>query len=132
MFLQLKYALAAVLAAVVALLGGWSPLLTGLLVLQFLDIASGIAAAIPEGRVSSCVGWRGLSKKVGTWLAIFLLAQVDCLTGAGLSLRDAGAMWYCAIEAISVTENLGEAGVPLPQVLIDAIAVLKGKGERAT
>ena len=105
-------------------------MLSGLLVLQFLDIASGLAAAIPAGRVSSSVGWRGLSKKVCTWIAIFLLAQVDCLTGAGLSLRDAGAMWYCAIEAISVTENLGEAGVPLPQVLVDAIAVLKGKGER--
>lgn len=129
MELQLKHILASVLAAIVALLGGWSPLLTGLLVLQFLDVASGIAAAIPEGRVSSSVGWRGLSKKVCTWIAIFLLAQVDTLTGAGLSLRDAGAMWYCAIEAISVTENLGEAGVPLPQVLIDAIAVLKGKGE---
>lgn len=128
--MQLKYALAAVLAAIVALLGGWSPLLTGLLVLQFLDIASGIAAAIPEGRVSSCVGWAGLSKKVATWLAVFLLAQVDCLTGAGLHLQDAGAMWYCAIEAISVTENLGEAGVPLPDVLMDAIAVLRGKGER--
>ena len=61
-----------------------------------------------------------------------ILGYSGALTGAGLSLRDAGAMWYCAIEAISVTENLGEAGVPLPQVLVDAIAVLKGKGERAT
>ena len=113
-------------------------MLAGLLVLQCLDIVSGIAAAGSAGRISSKVGWRGLTKKVCTWIAIALIAQVETLLGADfqvsgleVSLRDGGAMWYCAIEAISITENLGEAGVPLPGILTGAIAVLRGKGEPA-
>jgi toxin secretion/phage lysis holin len=128
---KLEHALATALAVTLSLLGGWSPVLAGLLVLQSLDLLSGIAAAASAGQMSSKIGWRGLAKKLGTWIGVALLSQVDALTGAGLHLRDAGAMWYCAIEAISITENLGEAGVPLPEVLVDAIAVLKGKGERS-
>ena len=138
MTVKLEHVLATALAVTLSLLGGWSPVLAGLLVLQCLDIASGIAAAGSAGRISSKVGWRGLTKKVCTWIAIALIAQVETLLGADfqvfgleVSLRDGGAMWYCAVEAISVAENLGEAGVPLPQVLMDAVAVLKGKGERS-
>jgi toxin secretion/phage lysis holin len=131
MTVKLEHVLATGLAVVLSLLGGWSSVLGALLVLQSLDLLSGIAAAASAGQMSSKVGWRGLAKKLCTWIGVALLSQVDALTGAGLHLRDAGAMWYCAIEAISVTENLGEAGVPLPEVLVDAIAVLKGKGERS-
>jgi toxin secretion/phage lysis holin len=131
MSIRLEHALATVLAVIVSLLGGWSPVLAALAVLQCLDIVSGITVAAKTGQVSSKIGWAGLAKKLGTWIAIAVLSLVEGLTGPELHLRDGGAIWYCAVEAISVTENLGEAGVPLPGILTDAIAVLKGKGEPA-
>jgi phage-related holin len=44
-------------------------------------------------------------------------------------LRTATAIWYAANEAVSITENAGEAGVPIPARLREAIARLKGEGE---
>lgn len=120
----LKAASATVLAAVVALFGGWSQILTILCVLMAADYGTGLAAAFRTRTVSSRVGTVGLLKKAVILLVIMVAAQVDRLTG-GDTFRDCAALFYIANEGLSILENLGRLGVPIPKALARVFAALK-------
>lgn len=108
--------------------GSWSQELAFLALLIALDIVTGLTASVREGSgLSSAVGALGLAKKGLTFLVILLAHRMDVLAGTDVIM--VAAVWfYVANELVSVTENFGRAGLPLPDRLKDAITVLKSKG----
>lgn len=123
-------ALAAGLAAIVTyLFGGWSALLGILLVFVVLDYITGVAAAAKRGELSSSVGMWGIAKKVSIFLIVAIGYLIDGVMGTHTLIRDAAVYFYLVNELISLLENMGSIGVPLPPILSQAVELLKGKSE---
>ena len=100
-----------------------------------IDYISGVIVAgvfhkstkTKTGGLNSLIGWKGLFKK-GLTLAIVLVAhRLDLLIGTNY-IRDAVIIAFCANELISIIENAGLIGIPIPTVITKAIEVLKERG----
>jgi len=109
--------------------GGWSSLLTILLTFVVLDYITGVVAAAKEGKLNSEVGAWGIAKKVGTFVIVAVAHLVDSALGDAHLFRDAAIFFFLANELLSVIENAGRIGVPIPPVLQRAVEVLRGKSE---
>lgn len=103
--------------------------LQALLVIVIADYATGFFASGVEGKLSSRVGWRGIGKKVLIFVMVAVAHKVDQVVGQSEMIRDAVVFFYLWNELLSVLENVGRAGVPVPDVLRQAVDVLKGKGD---
>ncbi|WP_242939650.1 phage holin family protein [[Clostridium] polysaccharolyticum] len=123
--------------AITNMLGGWDSAIITMLVFMALDYLSGIVVAgvfkkstkTDSGALNSSVGWKGLCRK-GMMLAFVLVAnRLDIAIGT-VYIRDAVVMAFTCNEAISITENSGLMGVPIPNQIVKAIEVLKNKEER--
>ena len=124
-------------AWVANLLGGWSGAMTTLAIFMILDYVTGIVVAAvfhksgktKDGRLSSKAGWKGLCKKFIVLLFVFIAYRIDVLLGAEF-VRDAVIISFSTNELISILENLGLMGVPIPDPIKNAIEVLKQKTEK--
>ena len=136
--IQLKAFLCTVIGCVGSMiagaLGGFDLGLKILIALMVTDYVTGLMVAgvfhasekTPSGGLESRAGWKGLCRK-GVVLLIVLVAHcVDRTSGSNL-IRDAVVIGYSVNEAISITENAGLMGVPIPKQLSQAIEVLQGK-----
>ena len=106
-----------------------------------MDYATGLAAAHRRNQqVSSYVGVLGIAKKVCMWLLIGVGAVVDwllmyCGTQLGFEIHlpmlaaSMVAVWLIVNEIISILENIGDIGVPLPEWLMNIVKGLKSKIE---
>jgi len=102
-------------SAFIASLGGWDATLKVLVVLMVLDYVTGVLGAIKNKQVNSeIMFWGGFRK--GLILAVVVVAVLlDQMVGNSEPiLRTLSIYFYVAREGISVTENLGILGVPLP------------------
>lgn len=114
--------------------GGWDAGMVTLVTFMCIDYISGIIVAgvfkksnkSETGALSSKVGWLGLCKKVMTLLIVVVGYRLDLLIQTDY-IRDAVVIGFAANELISIIENAGLMGLPLPHVLIEAIEVLKGE-----
>jgi len=118
-------------AAASYLFGGWSALLSVLLTFVVLDYVTGFLAAAKEGKLNSEVGLWGIAKKVAIFFVVAVAHLVDTALGDANLFRDAAIFFYLANELLSITENTGRLGVPIPTAIQRAVEVLRGKGERA-
>ena len=116
-------------AAASYLFGGWSSLLSILLTFVILDYVTGVVAAGKEGKLSSDVGLWGIPKKVAIFAIVAVAHLVDTALGDAHLFRDAAIFFYLANELLSITENLGRIGVPIPGAIQRAVEVLRGKGD---
>lgn len=108
--------------------GGWSEALSFLLLVIGIDIVTGMFASTKEGSgLNSAVMSVGLAKKGLTLLVVLLAHRMDVLMGTDVVMVGA-TYFYIANELISVTENYGRLGLPLPDAVTRIIAVLKDKG----
>ena len=121
--------LTVVVGAVVGWLGGLDQLLTALLVLTVLDYASGVIAAGINGQLKSNIGFKGIAKKVMLFLLVAAGHVIDDIIGSNALFREAVIFFFIANELLSLVENAGKIGLPVPSVLKNAVEVLKGKGE---
>lgn len=112
------------------LFGGWSALLNVLLVFVIFDYLTGIIAAGLEGKLSSRIGLRGIAKKVFIFVIVAVAHLVDQTLGDSHFFRDTTIFFYLANELISIIENGGRIGVPIPGVINQAVEVLKRRGEK--
>lgn len=118
------------------LLGGWDMALQTLLIFQSVDYTTGLLVAgvfhnsdkTETGALQSKAGWKGLCRKGMTLLIVLVATQLDKTTGTNI-IRNAVIIGYIANESISIIENAGLMGLPIPKILVDAIDVLKRKGE---
>lgn len=120
----------AVLGAIVSyLFGGWTPLLSLFFFVIVLDYLSGLGAAIISGQgLSSSIGFKGLVKKFAIVAIVALSFQLDTVMGTSVIMYGSLYFFICN-ELISIIENYGRMGLPLPPALKRIIHVLKQKGE---
>jgi toxin secretion/phage lysis holin len=120
-----------------AILGGFAGLIfgesVGLIIVLFwssvIDYGSGIAAAFLEKTLSSKIGFKGIAKKVMIFVMVALAHQVDIALGTKNMFRDATVVFYIANELLSIFENAKRMGVDVPERLLQAVEVLKGKSK---
>ena len=123
-------------SSISTLFGGWDAALTTLIIFMAIDYVSGVIVAgvfhksskSDTGGLNSHIGWQGICRK-GITLAIVLIAcRLDLLIGTSY-IKDAVIIAFCANELISIVENAGLMGLPIPNVIIKAIDVLKEKSD---
>ncbi|MDO4337445.1 MAG: phage holin family protein [Eubacteriales bacterium] len=124
-------------STVVSLLGGWDASLQTLIIFMAVDwITGGIllpavfgkSPKSPNGALESRAGWKGLCRKAMTLLYVLIAAQLDRLMGMDY-VRDAVCIGFIANEALSIVENAGLMGIPLPSGMKKAIDILKSNAE---
>ncbi|MFC5649213.1 holin family protein [Paenibacillus solisilvae] len=108
--------------------GMWPESLTLLLVAMGIDYITGVTAALSEKRgLNSGFGAWGLAKKGIMLLVILLAHRIDMLMEINNLAMGGAIYFYMANELISITENLGRIGIPMPDRLRQLIEVLKNK-----
>lgn len=121
---------------ITSVFGGWNGAMATLLIFMGLDYIMGlIAAAVfhvspksESGRLESRAGWKGLVRK-GVTLAIVLASyRLDMLLNTSY-IKDAVIIAFCVNELISIIENAGIMGVPVPTVILNAVDVLKNRSD---
>ena len=91
-----------------------------------IDYLSGVVAAFVCKRLDSAIGARGIAKKVGFLVLVAVAHLLDQVAGLGAPVLKTATIWFLiANEGISITENLGEIGVPIPKTLQDALRRLR-------
>jgi toxin secretion/phage lysis holin len=116
-------------AAVGYLFGGWSILLQILLAFVVFDYVTGLLASGVEGKLSSKVGFKGIAKKIMIFCLVAVGHLVDKAIGEGHVVSDTIVFFYLGNELLSILENAGRTGLPVPEQIKSAVQVLKGKGE---
>ena len=119
---------------VTTLLGGWDMALQTLLLFMAVDYATGIIVAgvfkksgkSETGALESRAGWKGLSRKGVTLLIVLVAAQLDKVTATDI-VRDAVIIAYTVNEGMSIVENAGLMGVPIPNIIKKTLEILKNK-----
>ncbi len=121
-------------AGVSWMFGGWDAALTALMICICVDYISGSLVALvfhnsnksDTGAYNSAYGLKGLCKKGMMLMFVLVAVQIDRLMGADY-VRDAVCIGFCSNEILSITENLGLAGVPMPQAVVKALEQLQKK-----
>ena len=76
------------------------------------------------GTLESRAGWKGLCRKGVSLLVVLVACRLDAIIGSSF-IRDATVIAFACNETISIIENAGLMGVPVPKVLVEAVDVLK-------
>lgn len=116
--------------------GGWDAALTTLVLFMVIDYISGLTVAgvfhasrkTESGTLESRAGWKGLCRKGMTLLFVLIAHRLDLVIGVSY-IRDTVIIGFIANELISIVENVGLMGIPLPSVITKAIDVLTKKGD---
>lgn len=117
--------------------GGWDAAMITLVTLMIIDYIMGILVAAvwhnspksESGTLESRAGWKGLCRKGVILLIVLIAARLDILLGTSNIVRNAAIIGYSANELISIVENAGLMGVPIPSIIQKAIDVLQKKAE---
>lgn len=125
-----KFGLSGIGGIIGYLYGGWSQLLSILLAFVVADYVTGIMAGYTEGKLSSKIGFRAIPKKIMIFVLVAVAHLIDSTLGENHLFRDATIFFYLGNELISILENAGRMGVPVPEQLRKAIQVLKGREEK--
>lgn len=123
-------------SAVAWLFGGWDASIITLLIFMGIDYITGLIVAgvfhksnkSANGALESRAGWKGLVKKGVTILFVVVAVRLDMLIGTSY-IRDAVCIAFIANELLSIVENAGLMGIPIPAVITKGIELLKEKGD---
>ena len=108
--------------------GGMDGLLTALVILMVLDYVTGVMCAIVDKSLSSAIGFRGIFKKVLIFMLVGVAHILDLhVVGTGEALRSAVICFYLSNEGVSLLENAGHLGLPIPEKLKAILAQLHEK-----
>ncbi len=121
---------------VASLFGGWDAALVTLISFMCIDYVTGLIVAgvfhasekTKNGTLESMAGWKGLCRKGVSLLVVLVACRLDLVMGSNF-IRDAVVIAFTVNETISIVENAGLMGVPVPKVITKAIEVLKNKSE---
>ncbi len=119
-------------------LGGWDTALFVLAGFMALDIVTGSLLALvfhksektDAGKYSSSIGYKGIVKKAVMLLEVRIAVLLDELTGTPY-FRNAMILFLVGNEGLSILENVGLMGVPLPSFLKNALEAMKDKNDGA-
>lgn len=121
---------------IAGLFGGWSSGMTTLLICMGIDYMTGLIIAgvfkqspkSENGALESRAGFKGLCRKGMVLLFVLIAYRLDLTLGTEY-IRDAVVIGFISNEVISIVENAGIMGVPVPKKLRQAIDMLKDKAE---
>lgn len=120
--------------AIATVFGGWTHSLTTLLIAMAADYITGLLVAgvfkkspkTETGALESKAGWKGLIKKGVTLLVVLIACRLDVEFGTTY-IRDAVVIAFLVNEIVSLVENAGLMGIPIPKPILNAIDMLKKK-----
>lgn len=111
--------------------GQMDGLLYALLAFMVLDYITGLISAYIAKKLSSKVGFTGIAKKVFIMVLVAVGHILDVhVLGGGAVCRSAVIGFYIANEGISILENAGKIGLPLPEKLLDVLEQLRKDDEK--
>lgn len=125
----IKRILLAAGGVITTILGGWDMLLKTLVLLVITDYILGITAAGINGEVNSNVGFKGIFRKVILFVPVGVAYALDQVLGSEV-LRNMAIWFYIGNEGISIVENLGKAGVPIPKFMREILVQLKDTSDK--
>ena len=112
-------------------LGGMDGLMIALIIFMVLDYITGLMCAVIDKKLSSAVGFKGICKKVLIMMLVGVAHIVDLhVVGTGQALRSAVICFYLSNEGVSVLENAGHLGLPIPEKLKDILAQLHNRSDK--
>lgn len=125
-----------IIAWIVEAFGGWDEAMTTLVICMLIDYITGLIVAgvfkkskkTADGGLESRAGWKGLARKFSTLLLVLVAVRLDMVLGTDY-ICQCVIYGFMANECLSIVENIGLMGVPLPKVITDAITLLNRKGE---
>ena len=127
---RLKIFLGSIITALSGFFGGLDGIMYALLLFITADYITGVAVAIKKHELSSEVGFWGLVRKCCILLLVGVGHYIDAyIIGSAEVFRVAVALYYTGNEGVSLLENCGNLGLPLPPKLIAVMRQIKGKGE---
>lgn len=123
-------------SGIVAAFGGWDAAMVTLIIFMAVDYLTGLIVAgifhnspkTKNGTLESKAGWKGLCRKGMTLLIVLIAVRLDLILGTNF-IRNAVIIGYIANETISIIENAGLMGVPIPDTIMKAVEVLQQKGK---
>ncbi len=129
-----------VIQAVFAAIGGWlgyflggcDGLLYALLIFVVIDYITGVMCAINDQKLSSAVGFRGLCRKVLTFMLVGIAHVLDVhILGQAGVIRTAVVFWALANNGLSIIENSTHLGLPVPEQLKLVLEQLHDRAEKS-
>ena len=134
---SIRTAIGAVGGFIAYLFGGWDSALMTLIIFMAIDYISGLMVAgifkrspkSSTGALESRAGWKGLCRKGVTLLIVLVAARLDIAIGTEF-IRGAVVIAFIANETISIIENAGLMGIPIPSAIIKAVDVLQSKSKQ--
>ncbi len=111
-------------------LGGCDGLLYALIAFVVIDYITGVMCAIINRELSSAVGFKGIFRKVLIFLLVGIANIIDVLViGTGAVLRTAVIFFYISNEGVSLLENAGHLGLPIPEKIKTVLEQLHDRAE---
>lgn len=112
-------------------LGGCDGLLIALLLFVITDYITGVMCAIADKKLSSAVGFKGICRKVLIFLLVGIANILDMqVIGTGSVLRTAVIFFYISNEGVSLLENAGHLGLPIPVKIKSVLEQLHDRAEQ--
>lgn len=131
-------AVAVAAGAIAGLYGGWSTMLTILVVMMGIDYATGVLVAVTgksskteTGGLSSKVGFIGLAKKGVIMLIVLLATLLDRAIGnSAMVFQSMSVFYYIANEGLSILENADQIGIPTPKFIHERLEVIREQNDK--
>ena len=116
--------------------GGWNEAMTTLCIFMLTDYVTGLIVAgvfknstkTNDGGLESKAGFKGLMRKFAVLLLVLIACRLDMMFDTSF-VKDCVIIAFIVNETISITENIGLMGVPIPKVIEKAITLLNEKEE---
>lgn len=111
-------------------LGGCDGLIFALIAFVVIDYITGVMCAVVDKKLSSAVGFKGICRKVLIFLLVGIANILDVeVIGTGSVLRTAVIFFYISNEGVSLLENAGHLGLPIPVKIKDVLEQLHDRAE---
>lgn len=126
-------------AFIASIFGGWNAALSTLCIFMVIDYVTGMVVAgvfhaspkTASGSLESRAGIKGLFRKCMIFLYVFVAHRLDIAIGTTY-VKDLVCIGFICNEVLSITENAGLMGIPIPAPITNAIEILKNKNQADT
>lgn len=113
-------------------LGGCDGLLIALVIFAVADYITGVMCAVSDKKLSSAVGFKGICRKVIIFMLVGVAHIIDVnIIATGSVLRTAVIFFYLSNEGVSLLENAGHLGLPIPEKLKIVLEQLHDRAEKS-
>ena len=110
-------------------LGGYDIALQSLIIFVVLDYITGLGKAAYNKKLNSTIGLKGIIKKVGYFIVVAVAVVLDRIAGNTGAIRTLVIYFFVANEGLSILENWGGMGLPLPKKIFEVLEQLKSDND---